>query len=256
MKINTVKRVPQILALIIFMLMFHQATYAIEISGRDKRDRRDNRDRQTYRNEWSLQAAVDEKFGDDDDEYDGFRLSMMRRNSATSAVRFNLGFTERPNDYDDNKLFLTPDFEIAFNNGRSFDLSGVNMSVQYMHVPRLKKNLNFFWGIGPRLSVRETNPNITVTYFDNYNTVWVDEINGADNAMIGLGVEGSVGMEWFMSRNFSMLFEYGFTLQNKWYLFDLEYYDDYDYRISEIETFDDGLHFDASRFKLGMAVYF
>lgn len=105
MKINTVKRVPQILALIIFMLMFHQATYAIEISGRDKRDRRDNRDRQTYRNEWSLQAAVDEKFGDDDDEYDGFRLSMMRRNSATSAVRFNLGFTEHPNDYDDNKLF-------------------------------------------------------------------------------------------------------------------------------------------------------
>jgi len=255
MQLYKIKRVLVIVASILVMTVFFQSSFAIDITGRERREKRHKK---SPLNEWSFQIAVDEEVGDDDDddEYGGIRLSMMKYYSKHNAVRFNLGFIDRMHDHSSDLIFNDHGYSISFINGHNFDLSGVNLSVQYMFSPRPRGNMNFFWGIGPRLSIEDVNTDFVLTYYDGFPYSWADDVDIDNNTLIGLGVEASVGMEWFLARNFSLLLEYGFTLQNEWYVLDLDYYDYYGYHHSDFETFDDGLHFDASRIKLGAAFHF
>lgn len=245
-------KLPRILTLTLLMVFAWQAASAIEIRGRGRRPG------PTYHssNPWAFQVAIDEKVDDDDEDYGGIRFSMMRQYSDYSAIRFNLGISERDDDYSSDELYSSDGFAFYFNRNHSYDLTGVNLSMQYMFIPRSHGNVNFFWGIGPRLSVEEASSDIAIAYYDEYPYDWLSGFRCKSNTLMGLGLEGSVGMEWFLARNFSLLFEYGFTVQNQWYVFDLDYYTYDHYVISDVETFDDGVHFDASKIKLGVSVYF
>ena len=85
---------------------------------------------------------------------------------------------------------------------------------------------------------------------------WVDYADFNSTNRIGLGIEGNVGAELFLGRNFSLLAEYGFIVENRWYVFDVDYYNNSGYRDQKVETFDDGSHVDWSRFRLGFAMHF
>ncbi|PKK83173.1 MAG: hypothetical protein CVT49_09675 [candidate division Zixibacteria bacterium HGW-Zixibacteria-1] len=243
-------KILRILILAMLMTLVYQVSFAVNIRGRERRHVNNPKDL------WAFQVAFDEKIDDDNDEFDGIRFSMMRQYSDYSGVRFNLGFMEQAQDYSPEKLYISDGLAFSFNRNHSFDLSGVNMSMQYMFTPRSHGSVNFFWGLGPRLSVEEASSDIAIAYYDAYPDDWLTGYECKSNTLVGLGVEGSVGMEWFLARNFSMLLEYGFTFQNQWYIFDLDYYTADNYVISEVTAFDDGVHFDASRIKLGVAVYF
>ena len=90
-----------------------------------------------------------------------------------------------------------------------------------------------------------------VYYYNGYDAVACDQ-----STKLGLGAEASLGAEWFLSRNFSIIGEWGVILQNEWYVFEFDNYDSYYYGYNDVETVNDGLHLDASRVKLGVSFYF
>ncbi|MCP4566361.1 MAG: hypothetical protein GY841_02140 [FCB group bacterium] len=203
---------------------------------------------------WSFQIALDENMEEDD--FHGFRLSLARQYSSSAAIRFNLGFEGRDVNSGITSIHFTDGHVFEFQDDRDFDLTGVNLSIQFLAYPRPDGKVRFFWGAGPRLSINEAEPDNVFFYDHNFSFSGYDELYYNDFTRLGLGVEGTFGLEMFLGRNVSLLAELGFTLQNEWYLFEYDYYDDFGFLRSEVESFDDGVHFDGSRVKLGLAVYF
>jgi len=203
---------------------------------------------------WAFQIALDGQPGDDadNDGIQGIRFSLKRHTSKYTAYRFNLGFLGHEEYYNDYDLFDNNDISIKFDNGRKFDFTGVNLSAQYLYYPSPDKKFQIFWGAGPRLSINEADPDAVYIYYND----WYYAVECNSSSRLGLGAEASLGAEWFLGRNFSLLAEWGVILQNEWYLFELDYYSDYYHYYNEVETVNDGLHLDASRLKLGVSFYF
>ena len=74
--------------------------------------------------------------------------------------------------------------------------------------------------------------------------------------MIGVGVEASLGFEFFLGPSVSMLAEYGLLLQNRWYVIEYDGFDNHDRHVTKIDTYNDGLNVDASQVRIGLAVHF
>jgi len=236
-----------LLTLVLIISIFSQSAAALSL----------RRKQIEYRNPWSFQIAIDEKLDEDEaDDFNGLRLSVKRNYNKHSALRINLGIVERDIYNEENRLFYTDGMSIRMNRWRPYEFDGASLSVQYMFYPSPNDKVNFFWGIGPVVSAYETDSDIDIIFYNDFPYNWVDAV-GCDNfTKVGLGVEGSCGLEWFLGRNISLLAEYGFILQNEWYFFELDYYDYDGYGFEKTKGFDDGVHFDASRIKLGLAVYF
>jgi len=81
-------------------------------------------------------------------------------------------------------------------------------------------------------------------------------IDHDDVTEIGVGMEASLGLEMFLGRNFSFIAEYGLVLQHKWFVYEVDYYDNYNRVYTDTESLEDGLHLDASRVRLGVAIHF
>ena len=96
-----------------------------------------------------------------------------------------------------------------------------------------------------------------VYYIDDYFPYpWAEFVDCTQNTKLGAGFEASFGLEWFLARNFSLLAEYGLTVQHEWYLFKFDYYDCCGIRTTEVDSFANGWHMDGSRIRLGMALHF
>jgi len=206
----------------------------------------------TSLNRWSFMLAVDQNLEDED--YHGLRFSLKHQNDEHSAVRFNLGIVGR--DLHNNGIYIHPGgYFVDMDDSPDFDVTGANVSVQYLFYPAPQRKLNLYFGIGPRFSADEAEQDVMVTYYYDYPYDYVDYY-ADDLTRLALGVETTVGFEWFLGRNFSLLTELDFVIQNEWYAFDVDYYDNFGRVKTEVETFDDGVHFDASRLKLGLAFHF
>lgn len=204
--------------------------------------------------QWSFQAAIDESF--DDDDYHGLRLSVSHHYSKSAAIRFNFGIVGKELEYRTGRVIYSHGEIVDFEYDRDFDLTGVNFGLQFLSYPVTDGRLRFFWGLGPRLSINESDEDFLLVYESDYYSEWYSEISCDNCNLVGLGLESSFGLEWFLGRNVSLLAEYGLILQKEWYVFDFDTYDQYGHRTTEWETIDNGTHFDASRIKLGVAVYF
>jgi len=243
-------RTIRLLLPLMMLVFFCQQAQAVSFRSKKKKS-----NVQSY--PWGLQIALDGK-GDnhsDDNDYLGIRFSLKKQTSKHTAVRFNLGFNGHEVDYSQHEYYESRNIIIAHGDNSRFDFTGVNLSFQYLYYPSPDNKFQFFWGAGPRLSINEADPGMVLVYRDyNYNDYY-EEIYYDNSTKLGLGVEAAIGSEWFLSRNFSLLAEWGITLQNEWYFFDLNY-DGYYHTVDDIETVNDGLHLDASRIKLGAAFYF
>jgi len=207
----------------------------------------------SFRTPWSFQVALDE--GLDNDDLHGIRLSLQHQLTKFNAFRFNLGLVEKDSDFDDDVLFHGDGYSFSFDRSRRINIDEVNLSFQYMFNPSRSQGINFFWGAGPRFSVSDQNSDMTIFYDTGY-PYYFQDVDIIESTRLGFGLDASVGMEFFLGRNFSLLAEYGLIIENQWYLVDVDYYDDYGYWYSEYDTFNDGIHVDASRIKLGCAFHF
>ena len=208
-----------------------------------------------YVSPWSLQIFLDERINDDDDDYSGIQLSLSHFMSGKSALRFNLGFFNRNSGFDEEKVFRHNDAEYIFEKYDEFDVAGVNLSLQGMFYSSPKKEPRLYWGIGPRLGIRDANPSVLVDYYDDPpGDLYILDYD--DGTLVSFGLEGTLGFEWFLGQNMSMVAEYGLAAQKEWYILDFDYYDYRGRRTTETETFDDGFHLDASYIRLGLSMYF
>ncbi len=204
-------------------------------------------------NTWSLQLHMDRSF--DNDDFRGGMLSLTKQVSREGAMRLNIGFFEDDDNLYEDRVFFHDGYSFVFRDIDFFDISGGSISLQYLFYPRIDDRLRFYFGAGPRLSYRETDPDLAIIYYD-YPYDWVYDVRVDESGQLGFGVEGSVGMEVFLNRSFSILAEYAMILENRWYFLDLEYYDYYGFYDTDFDTFEDGLHLDAANIRLGVAVHF
>jgi hypothetical protein len=228
------------------LAVFCQSTYALEFHSK--------KSKLNYA-KWSIETLIDERIDNDDDDYYGLRLSLKNRFSNNAAVRFNLSIVGQDVFYDIHDHDFGDGFIIWLDDDRDFDVTGVNFSLQYLFYPAPNNRVNFFWGAGPYLSINESNTDLIIDYYD-YPYEWSEVIDRDDVTRVGVGMEASIGMEMFLGRNFSLIAEYGLVLQHQWFVYEVDYYDNHNRRYSETESLEDGLHLDASRVRLGVAIHF
>jgi hypothetical protein len=205
---------------------------------------------------WTFQVSLDEQIdGDDDFDYSGIEFAFSRFMTPNSALRLSLGVGERDRSYGDDLLFQNESMDFMFDNFRRMDFTSVNLALQYLTYTSSRPVPRFYIGVGPRFTFNETMPDVIVTDV-YYPYDWISAVSFDNNSMVSAGIAGTLGMEFFFGRNVSLMAEYGIAIENRWYLFEIDYYDDWGYRFSETESFSDGLHVDNSHIKLGVSLYF
>lgn len=205
---------------------------------------------------WTFQISLDQQFNSDEDfDFSGVEFAFSRFVSSKSALRFSLGVGERNRTFGDDILFQSEGMDFMFDTFRGMDFTSASLALQYLTYSSPRPVPRLYFGFGPRLSFNETAPDIVVTGI-YYPYDWVTAVGVDNNSMVSAGIAGTIGMEFFFGRNVSLLAEYGISVENRWYLFDIDYYDDWGYRFTETESFSDGIHVDASHIKLGVALYF
>ena len=202
---------------------------------------------------WSFQLAYDGYLGDND--HSGVRFSLTRHLTQTDALRFSIGVYHRDNWIDEAKRYETNGLIFTFDNYYPFDVDGGYAAVQYLAYAHSSPQMSLYWGLGPRFSVEEANPSLAINNA-TFPYQWVEWVECRDSQRLGLGLEGSLGLELFIGRHLSVNAEYGVTIEHRWYHFDMEYSDGYGYSITEDEFVADGLHLDASHIRLGVSMYF
>lgn len=205
---------------------------------------------------WSFQLALDESLDDDADVLTGLRMSIMQRHSKFTAFRINLGIVGREQYNPDRRVYILDDMAFEFDDRTSFDFTGANLSLQYLFYPSPNRHVNFFWGVGPMLSASEANPEIDYIIYYDYPYPWAEAADWHEVTLVGLGIDATMGLELYLGQNFSIITEYGITVQKEWYLFDVDYYDYDGHRVTELESIDNGTNVDATRVKLGVAFHF
>lgn len=236
-------RLVSFMILILILAVFTQSAMAISI--RSKR----------YKpHPWSVQVMLDAEV--DNDELNGIRFALSRNYSRYSSMRVSLGFLGREIDNHGNRWFCSNDFYCEFDDEADFDFKGADLAIQYLSHPAPNGRFDFYWGIGPRLSVQEADPDATYFLYSDYPYSWYEEVDPNDVTKVGFGLEAVLGLEWFLGRSFSLLAEYGIAAQNEWYVFEREYYDCCGNHSTELESYDNGGHFDTARMRLGLAFHF
>ena len=229
------------------LLLLTQSAFALE-----RRSKYELKTEKTPTNRWSFMMGVNANLENDD--YYGFDFALKYQEDAHSAIRLNLGIVGR-DGYPDGYYIYPGGYYFNIDDDPDFDVTGANLSVQYLFYPAPLRKFNLYFGIGPRFSVDEAEEDFMLTYYYDYPYDYADYY-ADDLTRLALGVETTVGFEWFLGRNLSFLTEFDFVVQNEWYAFDVDYYDRFGRVETDVETFDDGIHFDASRLKIGMAFHF
>ncbi len=203
---------------------------------------------------WSVQLLFDKYT--EEEEYKAATLSLKHQYSEYGAWRISLTGAKRVQEYDNDLIFRGPGFDLEFDRYPDFDLDGGEIKIQHLFYPSTARNVNLYWGIGPRLTAYDAKSEVMITYYDDFIYNWADYAECRNATRLGLGLESSLGMEVYLGPNFSLLGEIGLALEHRWYIFDMRYYYDNGYYEKVEESFVDGLHFDSPRVSLGMAVHF
>jgi len=236
---------------IVLLLILASTSAAIERRG----NRHYGRSSQSnFIGAWSINISADEIVNDDDNQYRGVRFTLARQYARNQGFRFNLDLAEKGPDFYDTRVFTTEDYSFTMRSLHNVDLGNVGVSAEYMVYSAPPGKPRLYFGFGPAFNVEEIGKDIYVNY--DYNYDWVQSIDFNDSFMFGAGVSGAVGFEMFLGRNLSMNVEYGLAIQHQWYFFDVDYYDQFGYHHTEVDSYSDGLDFGDSHIRLGISAYF
>ncbi len=243
---NYRKLIFQTLIIALMLLIFSQISFAIGIHRRGI----DNYS-------WSFQAAVHNDLNDDNIE--GAFFAVKKHYMKDMAFRFAVAIDNPSRDYFDSDNFLYEDWLILIGNDYGYPADekiDINVTAQYLYYPSFNRNLNLYWGAGPIVSVRHSAANSSIKYFDDYYDYRVTERFSDKYTSVGLGAAGSIGLEWFLTRQFSLMAEYELTIQHEWMKIESNY-TIIDYEIySESVIYEEEGNFTTSEVKLGFSVYF
>jgi len=187
--------------------------------------------------------------------WSGITISGMNHYASNRAVRFNLGLGHVPRDYfnDDNVFYRNSRFLNYGDNNETFEL---RLSAQQMFHPANNRFINFYWGAGPIVTLHQTSTDYDDLYYDPHSGYWLSDYSDETYRSVTLGGIGTIGMEWYLTYNFSVLAEYEFTYQHEWAEAEYEEVSDIDDNLIDVYKCRDQFNFTTSQMKLGVSFHF
>jgi len=212
--------------------------------------------RRDYRtNQWSLGLLFDSH--PDDGQYDATTLSLRRQYSRHHAWRLNLTGVQRTLESGQNRVFHGSQYTWGFVPNHDIGLDGGEISFQQMVFPSADRDgVDFYWAIGPRFAALDADNDVFLTFYDDPALGGADYVKCDQVTRMGLGLQGALGLEWFMGRHVSLLGELGINVEKRWYVFRIEYYNDHGGNWSDTDVFGDDVVVESPWVNLGFAVHF
>lgn len=127
---------------------------------------------------WAVQFSIPGWFRFED--FDG-KLSLKKHFSDKSAWRVGLGYRQFTED----------------NPNQRVSRHKLDVSISYIRYPMIEKNVKLFWGIGAEALFFRDEDNYFREYYAPYT-----------NRRYGLGLIGSLGVEWFATKEIAFFLEY------------------------------------------------
>ena len=137
-------------------------------------------------------------------------LSLKYHFTDKSALKFSVGFNpgERGFDMRHNFDFGRYNNDTMNYNGRFNDHHGnierLNFTLDYLLYPAPKKEINLFFGLGPRFGTG-------TQYFKYPENAERDSAQSYRNNSWSIGLNGLAGAEWFVTRSISLYTEYSIS---------------------------------------------
>lgn len=139
------------------------------------------------------------------DSFLGTAFSAKKHFSTRSALRAGLSLSF---DYGDERYRYDSQTSSAEEENKEESLSySISSTIEYLHYVDTKSRIYFYMGIGPQLSYQWTHSK----HYEKYQNFW-EEDNKSDFNKWSLGLHTSLGIECFLTKNISLLAEYGLTL--------------------------------------------
>jgi len=159
----------------------------------------------------------------------GYSLSYLNLFCPSSGLRFkvDLGFngssenSDHIQDYSANQT----DTQQKFNQNQSNNSQNLNLTVNYLWISNLAKEINFYLGIGPLISYsrRHNENNSETTPSSGYT--YSKSINETTSSFFGLGIQGVVGIECNLTEKISLLAEFNLDGTYSWDHWQTDYED-------------------------------
>lgn len=159
---------------------------------------------------WAIQFQIEDDIGLK--PFNGMSISLKRHISSRSAFRLGATLGLQFDDMELGTSNFTAD-TLASSDSRETDSNSqsIRIDLLYMQYPTAGKNVHFFWGAGPlvRFSRSDRDEEIRYTYLNGVRVDTVDQ----HSDLWGLGGMGTVGVEWFATKDVSFHAEYFASLE-------------------------------------------
>lgn len=205
---------------------------------------------------WAIQFQIEDDIGLK--PFNGMSVSLKRHFTSRSAVRLGATLTLEFDNSDEDYTAIQAD-TVSFSSSREFDTSaqGVRINLLYLRYPTPGKNVNLFWGAGPvvRYSRSEQNRKDTASSSGNERV----DVATYDADLWGVGGMGTLGIEWFATKDVSFHAEYFVTLQyvsQDANLSSESWPGNQPPRKTTSSSSSDGWDFDGVNVTLGISIYF
>jgi hypothetical protein len=126
-----------------------------------------------------------------------------------SALKFSVGLNpgewgfDMKHNFDNRHYNDTINFHNRFDD-RHGNIERLNFALNYMLYPAPKKEINLFFGLGPRFGIGNQ-------YFRYPENIERDSSKSYKSSSWSLGLNGLVGAEWFATRSISLFTEYSIS---------------------------------------------
>jgi hypothetical protein len=134
-------------------------------------------------------------------------FSLKYHLSDKTALRFSVGLNPGERGFDNRRnndsAYYNGHFDGHDNNfeGHGSNIERMNFSLNYMLYPAPKKEINLFFGLGPRFGAG-------AQHFRLPENAGQDSALEFRNTSWSIGLSGLVGAEWFVTRSISFFTEY------------------------------------------------
>lgn len=142
---------------------------------------------------WALQFKLNNLFKLDD--FQGATVSAKYHLADKRAVRLGIDISTYYEKNDDGLAYEDKS-----------DIQRLKFNMQYIVYPSLRKNLYFFWGIGPSFSFARMHRKSEHAIPDLEST----------SQYLNAGLQAAIGAEWFATREISLTADYSTLAEYNW----------------------------------------
>lgn len=149
---------------------------------------------------WSLQFGVANNFSLS--SFGGTLITAKKHYSKSKAFRAGFIINGRLIDVNDEQSHISNDVLTTNKSSGNQKLLNISLKTLFLNYSTNQRRLNPYWGIGPNFEINLSKSNNNQSSnFKTENWTW----SGA------IGVEGVLGMEWFLNSNISIFAEYSLS---------------------------------------------